>query len=112
MSSGKESYSNLVSYVGALLLSPPLFIWWLWAQTFSANREATQPERVEIFLSHFPNSLQSVSAISTTVLVSCGAAIAVSAVGMFFANAWCKVLGMLVIIVGVLLELLQLFSMM
>ncbi len=101
--------NNTLSLLGALLLIPFFSVLGLWIQTFSANPSASQAQKVEIFLGYFPSFLRSVDAVSTVVLLSTVAAILVSAFGLKRASLLFKVVGIVVIIVGSLATLWQLF---
>ncbi len=108
----RYKYHNTLSILAAFFLLPPLLIMGLWIRTFSANPSASQAEKVEIYMRNFPDFLQSGGAISIVVLLSSATAVLAGAFALAKAAIPYKILSVLVIVIGSLLALLELFSMM
>jgi hypothetical protein len=109
--SNERSRNNTLAILGGMLLVPPLLIWGLWIQTFSANPSASPGQKVEIFLKIFPSFMQSGGTISLVVLVSSVAAIVVSVLSLKRTSTGFKVLSVIAVAVGSLVTLVQLFTM-
>ncbi len=105
-----KSYNNTLSILGALSLVPALLIWGLWIYVFSVN--IPDAKKTELYMSYFPAFLQSREALSNIVLLSSLVSILLSSFGLKRANIYLKVVGTVIIIIGCLVTLLQLFSMM
>ncbi len=50
------------------MLTIPIFIWSLWITTYYKNSNVGQKDKVEIYLSYFPEFVQSVNTISLIVI--------------------------------------------
>ena len=108
----RARWRRVLSILGPVLLVPPLLIWALWIQTFSANPAAPQARKREIYLGYFPAFLQSAGALSLLTLVLCVLCIVLTVFGLKGAGVPMKIVGILAIIVSSLVIMLQLFSMM
>jgi hypothetical protein len=103
--------NNWLSIVGLILFIIPICIWGLWIDTFNTQQDASQAERVEIFLSYFPSFLRTTHSISITVLASSAASIVFTLVGLIWANTFFRVLAIFVVFILILVIVLQLFTM-
>ena len=106
-----DQSSNSLSIIGVTLLLIPISIWVLWISISSSNPSSSQAEKVEIYLSYFPQFLRSSSSISLVVLALSASAIVFAILGRKSANKGFKIGGIFVIIIASLVLLLQMFSM-
>jgi hypothetical protein len=105
-------HSNTLAIAGLTCLLVPASIWGLWIVVFSLQPARDQAGKVEVFLSFFPPFLRSVAMASDIVLIGAACAIVLSAIGRRRADSLFRPLSVFAIIAGVVLILLQLFTMM
>jgi hypothetical protein len=60
---------KLLAILGIVFLIVPLLVWSLWILTYYSNTALQQKDRVEIYLSYFPEFLNSVNTISIVVIL-------------------------------------------
>ncbi len=110
----ETKYSNnlRVLLLSLLFLIAPVIIWGLWIYVFENNPDASQSEKVKIYLSYFPVFMQNIFSLALIVLGSSLIAIGFAAISIrkTFVNQ--KIISVTIIVAASLIVLLQLFSMM
>ncbi len=101
-----------LSILGAIVLVPSLWIFWLWIQAFTTNTSAPQEQKVQTFLSHFPAFLQTLGSVSAVSLLSSGGAVLLSALALRQPDTRLRIVSGSVIAIGGLIILDQLFALM
>ena len=107
-----DKYKKKVSItlLSILFLIVPIIIWGLWIYVFENNPGASQTDKVKIYEAYWPGFLHSYFYVSLVVLISSIVAIVLATIRMTQTSAIHKAINILTTIVGILIILLQLFS--
>ena len=92
-----------------LLLLPSIISWRLWIKAF--NEGSNQPERVEAFMSFFPEGT-TIGLITMTTLITSALAVGVGMLSVTFASPWARVAVIAIALVSFLFTILNLFQVM
>ena len=98
--------------LGILFISVPIIIWGLWIFVFENNPNASQLEKVKIYDSYLPKLMNGNFELSLVTFISSLIAIVFAATSVTNASVIRKIISIIIIIAGLLIMLLQLFSLM
>ena len=101
---------KIVSFVGLICIFVPIIIFGLWIHAF--NLGTTQIERVAIFKSYFPDSLDGRWDITLLSIAFCISAVILSSISLKLPRKIWKALNVIILVFSTLLLYLNLFSMM
>jgi len=105
-----NKHTNILRYLGLVFLVIPATIMGLWM--YAAGQGSTQAERVAVFHGYLPAFLHPYNVTSLLSLACCILAVVFSAISFSSDSGARRVVSLMVIIVGSLLFLLNLFGMM
>lgn len=104
--------SRVFFIAGALCLIIPVLKWALWIYIFESNPTLTPQEKTDLFLGYFPTFIRNVRYISLSTLILSVSSVVLSLMALMQSSGWLKLLSISVLILlGSLVTLLQLFSM-
>ena len=106
-SSFKLTFFTVLSFISVLI---PILIWVLWSYCF--NSQTNQADRVKMFESYFPESLNGQFTISLISLLLCFLSIILSSIYLNRKTPLLRAISIVVIVAGSLMTLLSLFSLM
>jgi hypothetical protein len=101
---------KIFTVLGLICLFVPVFVMGLWIHAF--NLGTTQIDRVAIFNSYFPDSLDGRRDITFISIAFCNSAIILSNISMKLHGKLWKALNVIIMVFSILLLSLNLFSMM
>ena len=110
MGKSNQFLLKILTVSSLIFLSFPLLIYRLWIKAF--NLGTSQSERVSIFNSYFPDSLQGRWDTTYLSISFCLLAIILSSICLKLSQKFWKILNIIILIFSSLLLLLNLFSMM
>jgi hypothetical protein len=110
MGKSNQFLLKILTVLSLIFLSFPLLIYRLWIKAF--NLGTSQSERVSIFNSYFPDSLQGRWDTTYLSISFCLLAIILSSICLKLSQKFWKILNIIILIFSSLLLLLNLFSMM
>lgn len=96
---------TLISFVTILI---PILLWGLWIHSY--NSQSNQTDRLNMYLSYFPEFLAGRYTLSLISILFCLAGIFFSSIHWTFKSTLFKILGALIMISGGLTLLLTLFT--
>ena len=103
-------FLKILTFIGLLCLSIPISILGIWIYVF--NLADNQPDRLAILYSYFPDFLHGQYTTSFLSVAFCISAIILSSISVKLSGILWKSLNIIILIIGCLLLLLNLFQLM
>jgi hypothetical protein len=105
-----QQFLKILTIIGLFCISVPSSIQWLWIHSF--HSEDSQADSVARFTSYFPSFLRHATDITYLSIGFCIAAIITSIIGLSIPLKFWKWLNIFILVSGILIMLLNLFSLM